>query len=69
MMQDQLDKSKAETEGILKMKGEIDSLLQGLDKLGLAERQETLEAAGGVPKSGVDDDGKDTWEVLSRDFC
>ena len=39
MMRDQLERSRKETEGILKMKEEVEGMLEGLQKIGLGERE------------------------------
>jgi mediator of RNA polymerase II transcription subunit 7 len=65
MMQDQLDKSKAETEGIMKMKKKAEGILEGLSQVKLAEEDvsgdEIIEAAD-------DGDGKDVWDKLDREY-
>jgi len=64
MMQDQLERSKAETEGILRMKGEVERLLEGLGGAGLVER----EIVGNGKEEKVDEDGRDVWEEIWRNF-
>lgn len=68
MMQDQLERSKAETEGILRMKAEVESVLEGLGRESLVGK----EGGGELPKaeSGKSevDVGRDVWEELRREF-
>ena len=64
MMQDQLARSKAETEGILRMKTEVEGLLEGLGSAGLAEREAKTEVKG----EKVDEEGREVWEEIWRTF-
>ncbi|KAG0645805.1 Mediator of RNA polymerase II transcription subunit 7 [Hyphodiscus hymeniophilus] len=66
MMQDQLERSKAETEGILRMKGEVEGLLEGLGSAGLAERE---VAEKDVMRGRVDEEGRDVWEEIWKTFA
>jgi mediator of RNA polymerase II transcription subunit 7 len=64
MMQDQLDRSRAETEGIMKMKREVEGILEGLGKIGLGEG-----SLGSVKKDEVlVEEGEDVWAELDREF-
>ena len=65
MMQDQLERSRAETEGILRMKGEVDRLLEGLGSAGLVEREEVV---GDVKGNHADEEGRDVWEEIWGTF-
>lgn len=69
MMQDQLDRSRAETEGIMKMKAEVEGVLQGLGKIGLGGDAE-VETAGGVKKEVAShvEEGEEIWAELYREF-
>ncbi|KAF8850113.1 MED7-domain-containing protein [Acephala macrosclerotiorum] len=63
MMQDQLDKSRAETQGIREMKAKVEGILEGLSQAKLAE---FAEMNG---KGGQDDlEGKDVWDELEKEF-
>jgi mediator of RNA polymerase II transcription subunit 7 len=70
MMQDQLDRSKAETEAMLKMKAEVEEILEGLGSLGIGEKHgnENNGMVDGEGKAEVVEDGRDTWEELEREF-
>jgi mediator of RNA polymerase II transcription subunit 7 len=68
MMQDQLERSKAETEGILRMKAEVETVLAGLGKLGFSEKEGSGEAPGAGPGNGEVEDGRDVWDELERGF-
>lgn len=64
MMQDQLERSRAETEGIMRMKGEVEGVLEGLGKIGLGE-----EGKGAAQKNeDLVEDGEDVWAELTREF-
>jgi mediator of RNA polymerase II transcription subunit 7 len=63
MMQNQLDRSRAETEGIREMKEKVEGILEGLSQAKLAEEKEKEGSSGEVV-----DDGRDVWEVLDREF-
>jgi mediator of RNA polymerase II transcription subunit 7 len=63
MMQNQLDRSRAETQGIREMKEKVETILEGLSQAKLAEEKEN-ESGGGE----VVDEGKDVWEVLEKEF-
>ncbi|CZR59919.1 related to MED7-member of RNA Polymerase II transcriptional regulation mediator complex [Phialocephala subalpina] len=63
MMQDQLEKSKAETQGIREMKEKVEGILEGLSQAKLAE---AVEMNG---KGDQDDlDGQDVWAELEKEF-
>ena len=64
MMQDQLERSRAETEGILRMKREVEGLLEGLGSAKLGERE---EGKVGV-EDEVEEEGRDVWEEVWRRF-
>jgi mediator of RNA polymerase II transcription subunit 7 len=65
MMQDQLEKSKAETEGIMKMKAEVERILEGLGKLDMAE----IEVNGAKKSVALPmEEGLDVWEELEKEF-
>ena len=65
MMQDQLDKSRAETEGIKKMKQEVEGVLEGLSQAKLAEEEKPQEKSEDVQ---VVEEGQDVWECLEKEF-
>ncbi|CAG8953655.1 hypothetical protein HYFRA_00010114 [Hymenoscyphus fraxineus] len=62
MMQDQLEKSRAETKGIMEMKEKVEGILEGLAKTGLGSEGKGM--GGGMVERGVD-----VWEELEREFC
>ena len=69
-MQDQLDRSKAETEGMLKMKAEVEEILEGLGNLGIGEKHgnEDNGIIDGEGKAEVVEEGRDIWEELEKEF-
>lgn len=68
MMQDQLERSKNETEGILKMKAQVEAVLDGLGKNGLTEKDESAEAPRIETVKEKADDAEDVWGELRREF-
>jgi mediator of RNA polymerase II transcription subunit 7 len=68
MMQDQLDRSRAETEGILKMKAQVENVLEGLGQKSLVEKQEGAD----LPPTGAEEDEQDVshdiWRALRKEF-
>jgi mediator of RNA polymerase II transcription subunit 7 len=68
MMQDQLERSKGETEGILKMKAQVEAVLEGLGKNGLVEKEEGAEAPRTETVQEEVDVAEDVWEELQREF-
>ena len=65
MMQDQLERSRAETRGILEIKERVEGLLEGL---GAAKFGEKEEVKGGKGGDGVVEEGRDVWEEVWRTF-
>jgi mediator of RNA polymerase II transcription subunit 7 len=63
MMQTQLERSRAETQGIREMKMKVEGILEGLSQAKLAEEKENEERGNEVVE-----DGRDVWEVLEREF-
>lgn len=68
MMQDQLDRSKAETEGILNMKTQVEAVLEGLGKKGLIEKDDSGDVPHTETKKEEDNTGSDVWEELRKEF-
>lgn len=68
MMQDQLDRSKAETEGILKMKAQVESVLEELGKKGLVEKEQNEPLM--LEDGGKEDEdlSSDVWTELRKEF-
>jgi mediator of RNA polymerase II transcription subunit 7 len=68
MMQDQLDRSKAETEGILKMKAQVESVLEELGKKGLVEKEQNEPLM--LEDGGKEDEdlSSDIWTELRKEF-
>ncbi|KAF4631140.1 hypothetical protein G7Y89_g6993 [Cudoniella acicularis] len=64
MMQDQLEKSRAETEGIMKMKAKVEGILEGLGQAKLAEMK------NGKLDGDCDnfEEGRDIWDELEKEF-
>lgn len=65
MMQDQLDKSRAETDGIRKMKAKVEGILEGLSQAKL------VETTDGKVDNGRDEnieEGRDVWDELEKEF-
>lgn len=64
MMQEQLERSKAETKGIMDMKEKVGEILEGLGK---------AQIGGEEGKEGGDvsmaEKGGDVWEELEREFA
>ncbi|CZT07695.1 related to MED7-member of RNA Polymerase II transcriptional regulation mediator complex [Rhynchosporium agropyri] len=65
MMQDQLDRSRAETKAIGEMKGKVEALLEGLSEM--SGNEPGLEEIRGEEKAVVEE-GRDVWEELEREF-
>lgn len=65
MMQDQLERSRAETEEIRGMKERVEGIIEGLSQAKLGEGGEEMK---GVEKGDVVEEGKDVWEELEREF-
>ncbi|RDL36955.1 Uncharacterized protein BP5553_04388 [Venustampulla echinocandica] len=64
-MHDQLERSRAETQGIMKMKEKVEAVLEGLGQAGLTE----METAGQrVVKESNMDEGNDIWDELDKEF-
>jgi mediator of RNA polymerase II transcription subunit 7 len=68
MMQDQLERSKAETEGILRMKAEVERVLESLGKETLIGKEYGGEVPQAVARKDEMEAGKDVWEELRREF-
>lgn len=64
-MQDQLDKSRAETEGIMKMKEKVEGMLEGFGEIKLGDE---ANANSQEHENVIEDDGKDIWEQLDLEF-
>ncbi|KAE8445081.1 hypothetical protein EG329_013796 [Mollisiaceae sp. DMI_Dod_QoI] len=63
MMQDQLDKSRAETQGIKDMKEKVEGILEGLSQAKLAEIVES-----NTQGDEVELEGKEVWDELQKEF-
>lgn len=62
LMQDQLDRSRAETQGIRDMKEKVEGILEGLSQAKLIEQN------GEAVSEAKTEDGAEVWEVLEREF-
>ena len=68
MMQDQLERSRAETKGIREMKGKVEAILEGLG-VGLSVEKDGLEdVIGNREEVEVLEEGRDVWQELEREF-
>lgn len=67
MMQDQLERSRAETEGIMKMKGEVEGILEGLGDIGLGDALDIKDVSEKMIDLPVEE-GRDIWDELHRQF-
>ncbi|KAI9650825.1 Mediator of RNA polymerase II transcription subunit 7 [Ciborinia camelliae] len=65
MMQEQLEKSRAETEGIMKMKEKVEEILEGFGRIKLADE---VIASSQLHEDVMEDDGKDVWKQLDLEF-
>lgn len=63
MMQDQLERSRAETKGIREMKGKVDGILEGLGQAKLVDWEKKKEEV--VEEM---EEGRDVWEGMEREF-
>jgi len=66
MMQDQLDRSRAETNGIRQMKEKVEGILEGMSQTKLAETEE--EKVETTEEWREEEEGRDIWEELQRQF-
>lgn len=62
MMQNQLDRSRAETQGIMEMKEKVEGILEGLSQAKLKEE----ELREGEEKRV--EEGRDIWEALEKEY-
>jgi len=67
MMQDQLERSRKETEGIREVKERVEGVIEGLSQAKLADF-EIKDTGGDGDGEGALEEGKDVWEVLEREF-
>ncbi|KAF7861940.1 hypothetical protein EAF04_007821 [Stromatinia cepivora] len=65
MMHDQLEKSRAETEGIMQMKEKVEGMLEGFGQIKLADDG---IATSQTHENIMEDEGKDVWEQLDLEF-
>jgi len=65
MMQDQLERSRAETEGIRGMKERVQGIIEGLSQVRLGDAEIGERGDGG---GEVVEEGRDVWEELGREF-
>lgn len=62
MMQDQLERSRNETRGIREMKEKVEVMLESLKMAKLVDGEMD------VVREEVEEEGRDVWEVLEREF-
>ncbi|RDW75460.1 hypothetical protein BP6252_06602 [Coleophoma cylindrospora] len=65
MMQDQLDRSRAETEGIMRMKEKVEGILEGLGETKLPESDDTKMDGTDAMEEDI---GKGIWDELEKEF-
>ena len=65
MMQDQLEKSRAEMRGIMEGKEKVEKILEGL---ALGQGSSLDDAMQGVTEEEKIEDGSDVWEELEKEF-
>jgi len=63
MMEDQLARANAETDGIYAMKNRVEAMLEGFKNIEIPSEEGTKEKGAG--KGG---DGSDAWEELEKRF-
>jgi mediator of RNA polymerase II transcription subunit 7 len=68
MMQDQLDKSRVETQGIKAMKEKVEGILVGLGQMQVVEKQEDTIMGEDIAVSQQVEEVKDVWDELEREF-
>ena len=68
MMQDQLDKSRSETQGIKAMKEKVEGILVGLGQMQVVEKEEDTIMGEDIAVSQQVEEGKDVWDELEREF-
>ncbi len=62
MMQDQVERSRAETRGIREMKEKVETILEGLSQAKLDD------TSGDVVRETLPEEGADIWEELEKEF-
>lgn len=65
MMEDQLEKSNAEIDGIAKIKAETEAVLAGLENISI---EDTSDMTNGKAVEPEYDEGRAIWEQLEREF-
>ena len=67
MMEDQLERSRAETKGILEGKEKVEKILEGLTKAQMAG--EDVDMQQGATEENKIEDESDIWKELEKEFC
>lgn len=68
LMEEQVEKAKAETEGIYAMKMKVEDVLDGLKEMKIPEMESVpTVVTNAVPKEKVEN-GYDAWDELSKAF-
>jgi mediator of RNA polymerase II transcription subunit 7 len=62
MMQDQVERSRAETRGIREMKEKVETILEGLSQAKLDD------TSGDVVQEVLPEEGADIWKELEKEF-
>jgi len=62
MMQDQVERSRAETRGIREMKEKVETILEGLSQANVDD------TSGDVVRETLPEEGADIWEELEKEF-
>jgi mediator of RNA polymerase II transcription subunit 7 len=65
MMEDQLERSRAETRGIMEGKEKVEKILEGLSKAPISGRDDLMQ---GPAEETIIKDGSDIWEELDKEF-
>ena len=68
MMQDQLDKSRAETLGIKAMKEKVEGVLVELGQMQVVGKEEDTIMREDIAVNQEVQEGKDVWDELEREF-
>jgi mediator of RNA polymerase II transcription subunit 7 len=65
MMEDQLERSRLETKGIMEMKKKVEGILEGL---GQDDTTENITPAVDLNGAAPRDDGCEAWDELDKHF-
>jgi mediator of RNA polymerase II transcription subunit 7 len=68
MMQDQLDRSRAETQGIRAIKEKVEGILVGLGQMQMVDKEEDTIMGEDTAVNQDVEERKDVWDELEREF-